>query len=317
MSESSRRPSSRSILGALRCGAAVLVAVVAGAATGAAASDRWEEAGSGAVAILPAPVKSAGVLSASLACAEQRWGLRLRTDAGKPATSVEATVTVDRRTFAATAVREAVAVQIPVPFDILNPLRAGTRLTVSVSGAEGAEPIEASFNLRGSRNVIDAIAPRCSPINMDGFDRVDMVETGEAVTAAEALVADAVKDFRTATSSTPKLSAALVKPAPDRDLLFAMLCGSTWYYGRSGCNLSGFARDTASGDWRHVYSSEGMTLYLDPQVSRAGWPDLRTLALVNGLEPVAWAWNGTVYTVSDATDPAADVAAETPSVEAR
>ena len=46
------------------------------------ASDRWEEAGSGAVAILPPPQKAKGITSASLFCAEQRWSFFFRAEPG-------------------------------------------------------------------------------------------------------------------------------------------------------------------------------------------------------------------------------------------
>ena len=59
-------------------------------AVSALASDRWEEAGSGAVAILPAPKPVTG-FGGSLFCAEQRWGFLFRTtsEAGLPTGGIE------------------------------------------------------------------------------------------------------------------------------------------------------------------------------------------------------------------------------------
>src|SRR5690606_16027505 len=86
----------------------------------------------------------------------------------------------------------------------------------------------------------------------------------------------------------------------ERRLLFAELCGSTWYYGISGCGLAGFAPvagedpETPQG-WRLVYESEGVFLYLDPNTSVGGWPVLVSLPMKAGDEETRWLWNGDAY----------------------
>ena len=44
----------------------------------ALAADRWEEAGSGAVAILPLPKPATAITGGSFYCSEQRWAFLLR-----------------------------------------------------------------------------------------------------------------------------------------------------------------------------------------------------------------------------------------------
>jgi hypothetical protein len=105
--------------------------------------------------------------------------------------------------------------------------------------------------------------------------------------------------FLDATSKQPALAAASVKIASDAELVFASVCGSSRYYGQSGCTLSGFARQGPGGDWREVYNSEGMALYLDRKTSADGWPDLVTLAKGGGAEPSHWSWNGLAYEIRE------------------
>ena len=78
-------------------------------------------------------------------------------------------------------------------------------------------------------------------------------------------------------------------------MLFATVCGSSWYYGRSGCTLFGYLRAAPAEEWREVYNSEGLNLYIDPNASKGGWPDLLTLEPVGGLEPMRWTWTGERY----------------------
>lgn len=77
--------------------------------------------------------------------------------------------------------------------------------------------------------------------------------------------------------------------------MFASLCGSTSYYGRSGCTLSGFASASPGSEWKPVYNSEGVRLYTDPKVANGGWPNLVTLPVTDGVEPEHWMWDGSEY----------------------
>jgi len=273
--------------------------IVAGLAAGLAgagiahASDRWEEAGSGAVAILPVPLKASAVYGGSLACAEQHWTLRLRTEARPDATgSVAVEVAVDGRKTMLDASQSPTLVDIPVDRDTLDRLKRGVSLAVRIGSEKGAP--SAAFSLRNSQKAIDAVAPRCSPVNMAGYDHVALVESPADGETVENLLSEEIKLFRQATASAPRIASARIAGGGGRELLFASLCGSSWYYGRSGCTLFGFARTSPSAEWREVYHSEGMGLYVKHQAMPDGWPELATLQ-VGDTEPMRWRWDGSRY----------------------
>jgi hypothetical protein len=284
-------PAVKRIAGRRRLGFCTAAFLLAGALS-ATAGERWEEAGSGAVAILPVPLKATAITGGSFSCAEQRWSFRLRVEAtsASPRQVMDGVIAIDGADFPAKANLSPGVVAIAVPFEMLELLKAGNRLSFAFDG----EPA-AVFSLRGSRAVLDAVAPRCSAVDMSAYQSVAFSETDQAIGTAAKLMADEAALFRGATSKQPVLAAAAVKVAPDAELIFASLCGSGRYYGESGCTLSGFARQGASGDWREVYNSEGMALYLDPKTSADGWPDLVTLAQGGGAEPSHWMWNGLTY----------------------
>jgi hypothetical protein len=262
----------------------------------AMAGDRWEEAGSGAVAILPVPLKATNITGGSFSCAEQRWSFRLRveTHSATLRQETDVVVAVDGVDLPAKASLSPGVVTIAIPFEMLEPLKAGNRL----SFAFDSEPAT-MFSLRRSRAVLDAVAPRCSAVDMSAYQSVALSETDQAIGTATKLMADEAALFRAATDKQPVLAAASVKVAPNAEMVFASLCGSDGYYGESGCTLSGFARQDGSGDWREVYNSEGMALYLDPKTAADGWPDLVTLAQGGGAEPSHWMWNGLAYEIRE------------------
>lgn len=265
------------------------------AASPAVASDRWEEAGSGAVALLPSPQQATGIVSASLYCAEQRWGLLLRIDSGAfPAGGKAAgTIAVADSSFPIEAEEASGSVRAAVPVEILTPLKEATRMAVVIG--DGKQALKANFGLRGSRLVIEAIAPRCSQVDMTGYDRVAFSEVDAGVEAARALLAEEIEFFRAATTKQPTVATARLEAAEGRKLLFASLCGSTSYFGESGCNLTGYADIGPVGEWQQVYNTEGVNLFTDPSASNGGWPNLVTLPVVNGLEPSRWVWSGSAY----------------------
>lgn len=280
----------------------VLVAGPAGAA------DRWEEAGSGAVAILPKPVRANAVVGGSLACAEQAWSFRLRAEGLSQFPAEGASIAVDGEKIPGEAEFASGVITIPIAFESLDPLRDGSTLAFAF-GRDKSAP-GATFSLRGSRKVLDAIAPRCSQIDMTAYSHIDITETDPAVGLARPLLAEEAALFRAATNKEPALAAATIALPQDRAMLFATLCGSTWYYGRSGCTLTGFVRETATADWRLVYNSEGVALYTDPGASNGGWPNLVTLPVTNGVERSHFIWTGLAYEQRDHI-----VAEEDPLVE--
>jgi hypothetical protein len=285
------------IAGRRRLAVCTTVVLLAGTLS-ATAGDRWEEAGSGAVAILPVPLKANAITGGSLSCAEQRWSFRLRVEAAAPLPrqDPDTVVAIDGVDFPAKASLSPGVVTIAVPFEMLDLLKAGNRLSFAFDGARPAV-----FSLKGSRAVLDAVAPRCSEVDMSAYESVALSETDQAIGTPAKLMAEEAALFREATSNQPILAAASVKVAPDAELVFASLCGSSRYYGQSGCTLSGFDRQGPGGDWREVYNSEGMALYLDPKTSADSWPDLVTLARGDGAEPSHWMWNGLAYEIREPT----------------
>ena len=264
----------------------------------ALAADRWEEAGSGAVAILPVPVKANSITGGSLVCAEQRWSLRLRTEerAASPG-PVQAKLTVDEEAFPVMAEQKPGLITVPIDYAMIEGLKSGTGLAISLGSEQGA--LAATFALRDSRKVLEAIAPRCSQVDMSAYEQVSLSETDPAVERARPLLNEETKLFREATSVTPKLAASHLDRGEGREMLFATLCGSSWYYGRTGCSLFGYVRPTPADEWQQAYNSEGMGLFIDPKTSNGGWPDLVTLERSGGVEPIRWKWNGSQYELRD------------------
>ena len=264
------------------------------AASPAIASDRWEEAGSGAVALLPAPQQATGIISASLYCVEQRWGFLFRAEGDAlPAGKAAGTIAIAENSFPIEAEASSGSIRAAVPVEILVPLKEATRMAVTIG--EGNQALRASFGLRGSRVAIEAIAPRCSQVDMTGYDRVAFSEAGPDIEAARTLLAEEIAFFRDATTRQPTIATASLAAAEGRKLLFASLCGSTSYFGESGCNLTGYADIGPAGEWQQVYNTEGVNLFTDPKGSNGGWPTLVTLPVVNGLEPSRWIWSGSAY----------------------
>lgn len=260
------------------------------------AAERWEEAASGAVAILPMPSEAKGIVGGSLYCSEQKWGLLFRLDAVPAVVPGSVQIGIDGQVLDFPAVMAAGALQVALPADILDLLKQGSRARVD------AGELHAVFNLRNSGKVIEAIAPRCSAVDMSAYEAVALLELRPAVDDARRLFADEIALFREATNKEPTVAAAEIGLADGRRLLLGSLCGSTWYYGVSGCTLSGWAIAGAGGVWRQVYESDGAKLYLDRAAMRDGWPALVTLS---GADETHWLWSGSVYAV-EATHVASD-----------
>lgn len=268
----------------------------------AVAADRWEEGGSGAVAILPAPKPATGIVGGSLYCSEQRWAFlfRLTPDSGLAAAGSEkASLAVAETVQEFDAELSAGIAKVGVPPEILQSLKDGIGLEVQIGAGETAP--SATFNLRSSTLVIEAIAPRCSQIDMSAFQSVSLSETDPAVPVATDLLKDEIKLFRQFTSKTPVVAAAVLELPDDKRLMFASLCGSKNYFGDSGCSLTGYAADGPESIWRVVYETDGMLLYTDPANSSDGWPNLVTLPVVGGTEATHWTWSTEGYRLLDQT----------------
>jgi len=278
----------------------------------ALAADVWEEGGSGAVAILPEPRYPQGITGGSFFCTEQQWGFIFRTESGRvlPENGAAGSITVRGEPYPFAAEVSPGSVHAAVPVAMLEGLKSGTSMAVTVG--EGDTKLAAVFNLNASRRVIEAIAPRCSQIDMDGYESVTLSQMSLAVISAKPLLEEELRLFRQVTGKQPALAAEFIDVGPGRQLMFASICGSTAYYGDSGCNLNGFAMTADAPEWREVYNTEGMHLFLDPNTSNGGWPNLVTLSVVGGTEPTHWVWGGDRYMLRDQLISEEDLPAEEP-----
>jgi hypothetical protein len=265
----------------------------------AVSADRWQEAGSGAVAILPTPKPATVILGGSLYCYQQSWAFlfRLAPDSGLlPGSIVKAKLAAaDDNAFALDAEISEEAAKVSVPRSILVSLKEGGALKVELGTGKGAP--KTTFGLRDSKSVIEAIEPRCSQVDMSSYKSVSLSQTDAAVAQATKLLADEIKLFRNFTFIDPVVSTVVLDLADGKRLMFASLCGSKSYFGSSGCSLTGYAAHGAGSTWTKVYETEGVLLYLDPGQSAEGWPNLVTLPVVGGTQPTHWGWNGEAYAV--------------------
>lgn len=275
-------------------GRLLLVFIGLTVASGAGAADRWEEAGSGAVAILPAPLKATVITGGSLHCSEQRWSLRLRTEGEiAPIAEGKTGIDIDGTAFDSVADIARDHASLRVPYEALELLRDGSRLNVRLTG-DPKKP-DAVFALRGSRAVLDAIVPRCSQVDMSAYTAVSLTPDHPAVEPAKKLLDEWAKGYRAWSGKQPTYAATVLDVEPDKKLMFASICGSPTYFGASGCSLNGYASDSTGAEWRQVYETEGVLLHTDPKTSNGGWPNLATLPAVNGTEASHWIWNGAEY----------------------
>lgn len=281
-----------------RLGAAALAAAC-GWPSLALAADRWEPVAGEAAIALPDPLQAKGIAGASLRCAEQKWSLALTLapDAAARPGEMAAKLFVGAQLFEANAQAENGGLSVPVAGLAIAPIKAGTRAKITIEGTEPA--LEAVFPLRGSKVAIEAAEPFCSKRDMSGYERIGLTPYSSYLLEAKELRKDEIGLFRQATSSEPIVSAAKSVMPDGRSLLFVELCGSSWYYGASGCNAAAFARLSDATEWTQVYDTEGAELYLDTNTLVDGWPNLIALPKKGGGDEVLWAWGGDGYAVSE------------------
>jgi hypothetical protein len=282
------------------------------AASSAAAQETWIASEREASITLPVPERGSPVTGATLSCAEQVWTLVLSLDADAVIGSADGTaiLMLPRETFEAPSKALPAGIEITVPHDALEPIKAGTRLSIAFAGGSG----EIRFPLTGSRRAITTAEALCSPRAMPLANSIPLTPYSSYLLLARKLRQADIDDFVLSTTAEPRLRAGMVEIGDGRRLLFTELCGSTWYYGVSGCNLAGYApvegRDPAEPEgWRPVYESEGVFLYVDLNAANDGWPDLMAIPAKAGGEEIRWRWDGNRYVVTDA-NMAGDAAAE-------
>jgi hypothetical protein len=285
---------------ALAC--AVLAGVaLAGATLPAAAQTAWTAVEGEARAILPKPERGSPFTGGTLACAGQIWTMTLATEIGVFVNGATGTVvlSVPRGDFPSKSVAVPAGVEITVPHMALEPLMASNRLTIRFEGGD----TETRLPLAGSRRAVTAVDALCSPREMPLVNSVALTPFSSYIELARGLRKDDIRDFIDSTADIPTLKAGMVEIDAERRLLFAELCGSTWYYGISGCGLTGYAPvigadQTKSEGWKLAFESEGVFLYVDPNTSVGGWPVLVSLPKRAGDVETRWVWTGEAYAIS-------------------
>lgn len=289
-------------------GTCLAILSVLAAPAAAQSPDRWTADEVEARATLPPPRDSAKVTGAELSCAAQKWTLRLtvaRADGlADGLAGDEARIGVDGDAYPARLAVQPGALAIAVPRAALEPMKSGLRLDVDFTGAIEEAVGDLAFSLRGSRIAMTAVEERCSLRDMSPYRPVTFTPYSSYLNLARTLRRTDIDAFALATASQPTLDAAMTEFGDGRRVLFTRLCGSSWYFGASGCNITGFAPQTpgdAEGGgetvpaWRVVYDTENVVLHTDPKSAAEGWPDLVTLPVRSAGPGRIWRWEGRDY----------------------
>ena len=268
----------------------------------AAAQERWQAAEDRAEAALPAPQGETVVASARMICAEQRWSFELATEEADAtlAEEGEAEIRVDSAAFAAQAAFVPGRVEVAVPLEALDPLKRGMGLSFRFDGESTQATFgDPQFSLAGSRIAITAMEDICSRPDMSAYRALTFSPYSSYIGLARRLREEDMAQFRLATSSEPELTVAMAEFGSGRRVLFTRLCGSSWYFGQTGCNVTGFAPGSGEEEWQIVYDTEGVALHVDHAHDEYGWPDLVTLPLRGRGEASRWRWRGAGYGLVD------------------
>lgn len=281
----------------------------------AQAGDRWLAIDDAASAALPAPRGSDRIASATLSCAAQHWTLRLDLVPGTDVVDGIAALDVDGRRFDIDLAVDGSSLDAGIPREALEPLRVGVRMTLDLDGALEQALGDPVFALRGSRVAIDAVAGRCTLRDMDDYTPVTFTPYSSYLNLAKELRKPDFDAFAAATASQPALDAAMAEFGGDRRILFTRICGSSWYFGSSGCNITGYAPAEGEPGWRAVYDTENVHLYTDPRSKTDGWPDIATLPVGSEGFPRLWRWNGADYDFAGELPEASEPLALRPSAD--
>lgn len=266
---------------------------------GAQGTDRWAADETGARATFPTPQGQTAVTSAALSCEAQRWTLHLALpenpvpSGAATAGETGATLDIDGAVFEMTAAVVDGGLDIALPRPAIDPLKGGLRVRVEVGGMLGEAVGKPNFSLRGSRIAISAAQDRCSLRDMSAYTPVTFSPYSSYIRLGGELRKDDIAGFKVSTASEPQLTVAMTDFDGGQRVLFTRLCGSSWYYGASGCNITGFAPEGEG--WRTVYDTENVHLYTDPKAVTDGWPDIVTLPARNQGAGLIWRWDGRAY----------------------
>lgn len=269
-------------------------------APAALAQTAWVAAPGAASVTMAAPVETDIVTGGSMACDAGAWTmhLTLAEDARMVDASGTATLVFFLGTWDAAWKSTATGVELAISDELIEPMMRGTRFSIVSADPE----VEIRFPLTGSRRALTEAEALCPPRAMPVENSVHLTPFSSYTKLVAALREDDIEEFRVSTTMQPRLRAGIVEIGPERRLLFGELCGSSWYYGVSGCNIAGFA-PVEGGDpqtpegWRPVYESEGAFLYIDPDQATIGWPDLLSIPLKEGTDETRWRWTGSGYEI--------------------
>lgn len=285
----------------------MLAAVIATTAP-AGAQEVWTAPDGQAYAMLPAPEPGTPVTGGVMLCDGQVWtlSLALEPDGSIAGADGNATLTARGQPFSVQSSLGNGSVDLNIPYEALEPMMAGVRLHIDFA----AETRPVRFPLTGSRRAITAVEQGCSPRELPTENRIALLATSPHLELGRQLRSSDIRDFVISTNQLPDLRVAKLDLEGGRQLLFTEICGSSWYYGVSGCNVAGFARviaddgssepDPATVDlegWRPVFESEGVHLYTEPGKLNDGWPELIAIPLKPGFPDKLWTWTGQRYSV--------------------
>ncbi|MBO6901480.1 MAG: hypothetical protein JJ864_09040 [Rhizobiaceae bacterium] len=274
------------------------------AAEPAAAQTVWTAPEGQSYAMLPAPQNGTPVTGGVMLCDQQVWTLSLATEPGAEIAGVDGTATLIAlgRRFTVQSSRGNSSIDLIVPYDALEPMKASSRLQIELSGDNA--PIR--FSLTGSRRAITAVEQNCSARQLPTENLIELEAASVYLELGRRLRAEDIRDFIISTNQLAELEVAMLEVEGNRRLFFVEICGSSWYYGVSGCNIAGFARfsdissDPSEIDlegWEPVFESEGVHLYREPGKANDGWPNLVTVPLKPGFPDKLWTWTGQRYAV--------------------
>ncbi len=285
-------------------GIGLLLAAAVGMATPSHAQSAWIAAEDQAYAILPDPEPGTAVTGGVMLCSEQVWTLSLATEPGAVIEGADgaAKLTARGQPFSVSSATGNGSVDLTIPYDALEPMKAGIRLQIDFEGE--SRPVR--FGLAGSRRALTTVGENCTPRQLPTENMVELSAASPYLELGRQLRANDIKDFVVSTNQLPDLRVALLDFEDGRQLFFTEICGSSWYYGVSGCNVAGFARtggeaaESAEIDtdgWDAVFESEGTHLYIEPGKLNDGWPDLIAIPLKPGFPDKLWTWTGQRYSV--------------------
>jgi hypothetical protein len=197
---------------------------------------------------------------------------------------------------------------------IADALKRGRQGSLTVSGL----PRPVTISLRGSTKQIERAFKLCrvpegapsqpmaaapgdaggsvagGSVAVGGVRKVALATSGPAADAARRLHAKTFSAHRQMVGSEPDhVAAELVDLPGGRRLLVAEVCGSPHYFGDSACVATIHA--STGGDWREVYNTDGVAMWIDTAKLSDGWPAVIVQPSQGVGKKTTWRWRGGKY----------------------